>query len=205
MMIKLGMTEVIPPHLREMINIGEDVISIFHGNYKRKSKKNPKNLSSCIMILTNERILINPKSKPHEIEKLFLSNVFSVDYSKGKNKIKIAYTPRGSDKEDTITIEIEKIKGEAKGELNERIEKIASGIEGFFESPETSSESDSESNTKEIPDLIIKPKNPIGIPVTQKEIKKTKSTEHVKKFCFNCGKPLPPGGKFCANCGTKME
>ena len=71
-------------------------------------------MSGCVMVLTNERLLVNSIAKPHELEKIFLSNIFSVDYSKGKSKIKISYSDRGSEKEDIITLEVDKMKGEKK-------------------------------------------------------------------------------------------
>ncbi|MHA1381382.1 MAG: hypothetical protein ACTSRG_23695 [Candidatus Helarchaeota archaeon] len=196
--------EIIPPHLKEMINIGEEIISIFRGNYKRKSKRTPKNMSNCIMVLTNERILVNSVSNPLELEKLFLSNVFSVDHSKGKNKIKISYTPRGSDKEDVISLEVQKSKGEKKEDFTDRLEKIINGIEGFFESPESQNESDTKNGAVEIPDMIIKPMNPMGLPIAKKDEKETRPVTQEKRFCHNCGEKLQPGGQFCAKCGTKQ-
>ena len=127
-MLILGINDAIPPHVRQNISTGEEIISTFRGSYRRKSKSSPKNWSNCLMILTTEKLLIDSEKKK-AIEKLLLSNVLSVERSKG-HKIRIFYSPRESSGEDKITLEIEKHKGEKKEDFSNRLEEISqnSGI-----------------------------------------------------------------------------
>ncbi len=204
---------------------GEDIISSFRGNYNRKSKTSPNNMTDCLIVLTTEKLFVDSEKKK-SFDKLFLSNVLSVEHAKGKNKIKIFYSSRSSEAEDVITIEVFKQKGEKKENFDDRIEEIVQNIEVFYESAESKESSEGEPGTSIIPDLIIKPSSPMGVPFSKdqpkprpKKIARHKPTpkpmlEPTKptpkpvaspRFCHNCGTALPEGGLFCANCGTHVE
>ncbi|MFX0138333.1 MAG: zinc ribbon domain-containing protein, partial [Candidatus Hodarchaeota archaeon] len=198
----LGINDAIPPHVRQNISTGEEIISTFRGSYSRKSKSSPKNWSNCLMILTTEKLLIDSEKKK-AIEKLLLSNVLSVERTK-VNKIKIFYSPRESSSEDIIKLEIEKNKGEKKEEFTNRMEEISQNIEVFYDSAEEPSDSE-DKGISIIPDLIIKPTSPIGVPPQAKEVKEAKTIVRGRQFCHNCGAKLPSGGKFCAACGTEVN
>ncbi len=88
--------------------------------------------------------------------------------------------------------------------FNFRQKIYGKNIEVFFESAEEGSKPD---NSKEtiIPNQVIKPTSPMGIPFAQKEVKKGNEIVKDKGFCPNCGEKLPVGGKFCAKCGTKIS
>ncbi len=201
-MLILGINDAIPPHVRQNISTGEEIISTFRGNYKRKSKSSPKNWNNCLMILTTEKLLIDSEKKK-AIEKLSLSNVLSVERSK-VNKLRIFYTPRETSEEEKITLEIEKNKGEKKEDFTNRLDEITQNIEVFYDSAEEDSESE-DKGTSIIPDLIIKPTSPMGIPSEAKEVKNKKAIITGRRFCPNCGEKLPQGGKFCAACGTQVN
>ena len=198
----MGINDAIPPHIRQNISTGEEIISTFRGDYKRKSKSDSKNWNSCLMILTTEKLLIDSEKKK-AIEKLFLSNVLSLERLK-VNKLKIFYSPRAGSEEDKIILEIEKNKGEKKEDFNKRLDEISQNIEVFYDTAEEASEAEDNGVTI-IPDLIIKPTSSMGIPALAKEIKERKPVIRGRQFCPNCGEKLPSGGKFCAACGTEVN
>ncbi|MFX1452730.1 MAG: zinc ribbon domain-containing protein [Promethearchaeota archaeon] len=198
----MGINDAIPPHIRQNISTGEEIISTFRGDYRRKSKSDSKNWSACLMILTTEKLLIDSEKKK-AIEKLFLSNVLSLERSK-VNKIKIFYSSREGSEEEKIILEIEKNKGEKKEDFNRRLDEISQNIEVFYDNAEESSEVE-DNGVSIIPDLIIKPTISMGIPSQAKEIKERKPLITGRRFCPNCGEKLPSGGKFCAACGTEVH
>lgn len=203
----MGIKENIPPHIKQTISVGEEIITTFQGDYIRKSKSSPKTLNDCLMVLTTEKLLIDSEKKK-TIEKLSLSNIISVERA-GPNKIKLFYSPREEldSKEDIIKLEIVKNKDEKKEDFNKRIDEIYQNIEVFFESADEGSKSEKSAEIP-IPNQIIKPSSPLGIPFTPKETKKEEKKEKKitknKIFCPECGEKLPAGGKFCAACGKKI-
>ncbi|NHI92937.1 MAG: zinc ribbon domain-containing protein [Candidatus Lokiarchaeota archaeon] len=178
----------IPGHLKNTISVGEDVLSIFTGDYSRKGKKGIS-INNGLLIITTEKLIIEGKK---DIEKIFLSNILNVDLS--KNKIKMNNFLRDGSEEEKIEIIIKRNKDEAKNDFSERCVKIQSHLERYLdEAASTVAEDDQNS-------LVAK----LSAKIEQKVII-PKPIASEKVFCWNCGEMLPPGGSFCAKCGTKIK
>ena len=178
----------VPEHLKDTISAGEEVLSIFSGNYSKKAK-NRLSIGGALMILTTEKLLVEGKK---DIEKIFLTNILNVDQS--KNKIMLNNFSRDGTEEVKIQVEIKKEKDEKKKEFEERCNKIKTNFERFLDDA-ASSLPDTEK--KETPELTPpRPYPTIIIP---------KPMSAQKVFCFSCGEKMPPAGKFCAKCGQKVK
>ena len=179
----------IPEHLKNTISVGEDVLSVFTGDYSRKGKKGVS-ISNGLLIITTEKLIVEGKK---DIEKIFLTNILNVDQS--KNKIKMNNFSRDGTEEEKIEIVIKKEKKEEKNAFSERCSKIKSQLERYLEEAASTLSKDDEPRGL-IAGLAAKMEQKVIIP---------KPTEKEKIFCFNCGEKIPPGGSFCAKCGTKVK
>ena len=179
----------IPEHLKNTISVGEDILSVFTGDYSRKGKKSVS-IGNGLLIITTEKLIVEGKK---DIEKIFLTNILNVDQS--KNKIKMNNFSRDGSEEEKIEITIKKEKKEDKETFSDRCTRIKSHLERYLDDA-ASTLSEPKKPEGLIAQLAAKMEQKVIIP---------KPTEKEKVFCFNCGEKLPVGGSFCASCGTKVK
>ena len=179
----------IPEHLKNTISVGEDVLSVFTGDYSRKGKKSVS-ISNGLLIITTEKLIVEGKK---DIEKIFLTNILNIDQS--KNKIKMNNFSRDGTEEEKIEIIIKKEKKEEKDAFSERCSEIKSHLERYLDDAASELSKDHKP-AGIIAELAAKMDQKVIVP---------KPMEGEKVFCYNCGEKLPTGGSFCAKCGTKIK
>ena len=167
----------IPDHVKQTISAGEEIISAFTGDCKFGKKSYGK----VLCVLTTEKFMCDAKKK---LEKLFLSNIISTEYKKGK--ISLFCTERTGEELKVIVIPL-KNSGEKKDAFQERLDTISKNFDVFSDS---ATEKNKELKVSSGEDTVIIMPKPIA--------------RNPKKFCPECGEKFPPGGTFCPACGFKF-